>query len=387
MAMPRRRKELLVDRAVALVAFVLTLGMLFGGRADADARDANALTAVLAALATLPLVAHRRFPLGVFALTAAASTVTSALDYPHGPPLGATIALFFLALTPDEIRAPPWLTAATVVGLYAVHVTATGLADGAFPTVPLLVGLLVWGGAWVAGDRIRNRRERRRELEERARRTERDAERERRLAAAEERTRIARDLHDSAGHALNVILVQAGAARLLEDRDPARARAAIETIEEIARETVGDIDRLVSALREDGSSPGAVEPPPGLAALDTLVRLHRASGLEVRVDVRGDRRVAPAGVDRAAYRILQEALTNAARHGAGSADVEVEFGERALVLRVTNPVAAGSAGDGSGHGLVGMRERAALLGGTLDAGRADGRFAVRAELPYAEARA
>jgi signal transduction histidine kinase len=371
--MPRRPRDLLVDCAVALVALVLTLGSLFGPERGAADHHAGLLTALLAAFATLPLVVRRRFPLGVFAVTALASTVISALGYPHGPPIGPTVALFFLALAPEEVRAPPWLTAGTVVGFYAAHVAATGLADDAFPTVPLLVGVLVWGGAWVVGDRIRHRRERRRDVVE-------SAARERRLAAAEERTRIARDLHDSAGHALNVILVQAGAARLLEEKDPARARAAIATIEEIARETVGDIDRLVSALREDGSD-GAVEPPPGLAALDSLVRVQRASGLEVRVQVSGDRRAAPPGVDRAAYRILQEALTNAARHGAGGAEVELEFGPGALDLRVTNPVAPGTV-PGAGHGLVGMRERAALLGGMLTAGPADGRFTVRAELPY-----
>ena len=117
-------------------------------------------------------------------------------------------------------------------------------------------------------------------------RAERETERERRLAAAEERTRIARDLHDSAGHAINVILVQAGAARLLQEQDPTRTRAALETIEEVARETLSEIDQLVRVLREDGSANGSVEPPPGLAALETLAERHRAAGLAV--DVRFD---------------------------------------------------------------------------------------------------
>ena len=146
-------------------------------------------------------------------------------------------------------------------------------------------GVVVWGGAWVLGDRVRMRRERIAESEARAERAERDAERERRLAAAEERTRIARDLHDSAGHAINVILVQAGAARLLGESDPERSRAALETIEEVALETLGEIDRLVTALREDDGSAranGNVEPPLGLAGLATLVDRHRTAGLEVR---------------------------------------------------------------------------------------------------------
>jgi signal transduction histidine kinase len=384
----RARRQLVVDVGVALVVFALTLGLLAGGgigESEADDRNLDALGGVLAALASLPLVARRRAPLAVFALTAAASAALSGLDYPHGPPLGPTVALYFLSVGSTEARARMWLTGATVAGFFVVHVGATGFAQDEFPTVPLLLGLVVWGGAWVAGDRVRRRRERMLELEERALRAEREAERERRLAAAEERTRIARDLHDSAGHAINVILVQAGAARLLSEKDPESARAALETIEEIARETVDEIDRLVGALRKDGSTavaPDAVEPPPGLAALDALVDRHRAAGLDVTVHVRGERRLPTPGVDQAAYRILQEALTNAVRHGVGSAEVEVAYGPRALELTVSNPTRPGRAPAGPGHGIVGMRERAALLGGSLTAAGRDGLFRVEAELPY-----
>jgi signal transduction histidine kinase len=247
--------------------------------------------------------------------------------------------------------------------------------------VPLLAGTLLWGGAWVIGDRFRQRRAHVAELEERALRAERETERERRLAAAEERTRIARDLHDSAGHAINVILVQAGAARLLQEQDPARTRAALETIEEVARETLGEIDQLVRALREDGAAEDGVEPPPGLAALDALAERHRASGLAVVVRVEGARRRLAPGVDRAAYRILQEALTNAARHGGGSAEVEVAYGLQALELTVANPSPRGAT-PADGHGVVGMRERTALLGGSFEAGADNGVFRIRARLPY-----
>lgn len=140
--------------------------------------------------------------------------------YPPGPPLGPTVALYLLGLSPERTRAPRIVVGVAVATLFVVHVSAVGLAEDEFPTVPLLFGALVWGGAWVLGDRFRLRRSRVAELEEKARRAERDAERERRLAVAEERTRIARDLHDSAAHAINVILVQAGAARLLTDQDP-----------------------------------------------------------------------------------------------------------------------------------------------------------------------
>jgi signal transduction histidine kinase len=374
-------RERAVDAGVALAAFAVSVALLARGGVD-DTRALDAAGVGLAALASLPLAVWRREPLAVFALTAAASAVLNGLGYPPGPPVGPTAALVLLALAPERTRAPRWLAGATLVVLYLAHAAATGIADDAFPTVPLLFGALVWGGALVVGDRIRLRRARLAELEERARRTERDAERERRLAAAEERTRIARDLHDSAGHAINVILVHAGAARLLGEDDPERARAALETIDEVARETLGEIDQLVRGLRENGEVSAGVEPPAGLAALGTLVERHRSAGLAVDVRTRGvHRQLAPA-VDRAAYRILQEALTNAARHGAGAAEIEVAYGDAELELAVRN--ALGPAGDpgAGGHGLVGMRERAALLGGALDARAADGTFVVHARLPY-----
>ncbi len=381
-----RRREFLLDAGIAAVVFALSLAMLASrGSSEADARDLDALGVLLAALASLPLVARRRAPLAVFALTATASAVLNGLGYPPGLPLGPTVALFFLALSPERTRAPRWLTGFVVIGLYAIHAGATGLADDAFPTVPLLFGALVWGGAWVIGDRVRQRRARIAELEERALRAEREAERERRLAAAEERTRIARDLHDSAGHAINVILVQAGAARLLQEQDLERSRAALETIEEVARETLGEIDQFVTALRDDdrqGATVGGIEPPLGLAALETLAERHRSAGLSVTVLERGSRRPLPPALDQAAYRILQEALTNAARHGDGSADVEIGFGQSSLDIGVSNATGPARAPGGAGHGLVGMRERVALLGGTLEAGASDGVFRVRARLPY-----
>jgi signal transduction histidine kinase len=377
----------LIDAGIAALVFAASLGLLAGGgaaAADEEVRSLDGLGVALAALASLPLLARRRAPLATFVVTAAASAALNGLGYPLGPPLGPTVALYFLAVSPDDARARTRVMAATVATLFVVHVTVAGLGEEQFPTVPLLFGALVWGGAWVVGDRVRTRRVRMAELEERALRAEHEAERERRLAAAEERTRIARDLHDSAGHAINVILVQAGAARLLSETDPARARAALETIEEVARETVEDIDQLVRVLRDDGSPESAseVEPPLGLAALDTLAERHRATGLEVTVDVNGSRRELVPGVDQAAFRILQEALTNAARHGSGRAEVEIEFGSSALEITVTNAVPPDSVAAESGHGIVGMRERVALLGGSLAAGVADGVFRVQARLPY-----
>jgi signal transduction histidine kinase len=375
------------DGAVAVIAFGLTLVLL-----DAHGtgrRGLNPVGGVLAVIACLPLLAHRRAPLGVLGLTTAASAVLNGLGYPQGPPFGPTIALFFVAAdqrTPGRLRQ----TALVVLGLLAVHVGATTIPHSGFPTVPVLAAIVVWGGAWLIGDQVRQRRERIADLEERAERAERESKRERRLAAAEERTRIARDLHDSAAHAINVILVQAGAARLLQDRDPELVRTALNTIDDVARETIGEIDRLIRGLREDGDRVGAdrtIEPPIGLAGVKTLAERHRAAGLTVAIQVDGARRPLAPGLDQAAYRILQESLTNAARHGSGAADVEIAYDRAELRLSVTNPVERAAAVDGidDGHGVLGMRERAALLGGTLVVSPIDDRFRVLARLPYAAA--
>lgn len=371
-----------MDAAIAVAIFAASVGLLAVGEADSGGIAAPAV--VLTALASLPLVFCRRSPLAVFVITALASAAVRAIAEPAGPPLGPTIALFWVALASDDSRGRTRLTLALVAGMLGVHAAASGLADDRFPGAELLFGVLLWSGTWLAGDRTRLRQQRLAELEERALRTEHEAERERRLAAAEERTRIARDLHDSAGHAINVILVHAGAGRLQIERDPAAARKAFQTIEDVARETVGEIDQMVGALREDGSPVREVEAPPGVAALDGLVEQHRAAGLDVTATVRGDRRHLPPAVDRSAYRILQEALTNAARHGGGSATVDVALGRDALELTVVNPVDRGRViRTADGHGVIGMRERAALVGGSLEAEAHNGQFEVHGRLPLA----
>jgi signal transduction histidine kinase len=369
------------DVVVALAAFALTAVLMANGHGSTRSIDVPGVA--LAAVATLPLVLHRRSPLGVFALTTAASAAIYGLGYQTGPPFGPTVALFYVA-NDDRTRSRVGRTAAVVLGMFAVHLGATAISEGGFPTTPILFGVVVWGAAWGIGDAARGRRARRAEMAERAARAERDTARERRLAAAEERTRIARDLHDSAAHAINVILVQAGAARLLQERDPEAARSALTTIEDVARETIGEIDQLVRGLRENGAAEDAVEPPTGLGALDTLVERHRTAGIAVDVRVEGRPRPLAPSIDQAAYRILQESLTNAARHGTGEAAVAIAYGESQLGLDVTNPVAPSAAPEpiDGGHGILGMRERAALLGGMLAVERRNGAFRVRALLPY-----
>jgi signal transduction histidine kinase len=375
-----RPRQFLVDAGIAGAVLAFSLVALSQGDFDSSDRDLDLLGGTLAALASLPLVARRPAPLSVFGLVTAATAALYGLRYGLGPPVGFAIALYSVAESREEIPPRRWRVAlvASIVILFTPHLVQDGFAP------ELLLGAAVWAAAWFAGDRARLRRERLAALEERAWRAEHEAERERRLAAAEERTRIARDLHDSAGHAINVILVQAGAARLLQEQDLERSRSALETIEEVARDTLGEIDQLVRALRENGASEG-VEPPPGLATLDTLAERYRGAGLAVTVKVDGSRRPLAPGVDRAAYRILQEALTNAARHGRGTAEVEIDFGSSMLEVAITNPTPPGAiARNGGGHGIVGMRERTNLLGGTLEAVTRDGVFGVRARLPYGE---
>jgi signal transduction histidine kinase len=374
------RKALLLDAGLAVVAFAAAVALLGAGEEEAGG-SIGALDLVIVALASLPLAAWRRAPLAVFVFTTAASSALLAVAEPAGPPVGPTIGVYLVGFSGDGSPSRTWFTLAVVAVMLAVHVVAGGI-EGA----EILFGIPVWAGAWLAGDRTRLRRERMAELEERALRAEREAERERRLAAAEERGRIARDLHDSAGHAINVILVHAGMGRLQTERDPERAREAFATIEEVARETVGEIDQMVRVLREDASLDGEVEPPAGLASLEGLVERHRVAGLDVTSSIHGSERPLPAAVDRGAYRIIQEALTNAARHGNGNARVQIAFGERELELFVENVLVPGrlAGSEGGGHGLVGMRERAALLGGSLEAGAHEGRFEVRARLPIPE---
>jgi len=378
--------------AIAVAALLGSLALLAHGGIDAARTAADTaradtldvLGAVLAVCSTAPLLVWRRSPFGVLAATVAASVLLVGLGYPFDLMFGPTAALYLLAAGRDQATRWTWAASTAVAGLFTAYAVTTSVVHGAVPVVGLLHNGLAWALAWFAGERTRLRHEHIVDLSQRAERTERDAERERRLAAAEERARIARDLHDSAGHAISVIAVRAGAARLRHAQDPDRSLRALEVIEDLARQTVDEIDHMVATLREDNPGGDVVEAPPGLASLDTLIARHTGTGLAVTVDTIGVPRTLAGAADRAAYRILQEALTNASRHGAGSAGLNLAFGDAALELIVTNPVRPnGVPRTGGGHGLIGMHERATLLGGSLDTERANGAFRVRATIPYA----
>jgi signal transduction histidine kinase len=369
------RHERLIDAAVVLVVFWFTAAQ-FGsqgfGEYDDTVADPGPLGGALVLLSALPLFWRRSAPWLVLGLTIAASVALAALDYGVTAHVAIATALYTLA-TRDE---RPHLRTVLAVALPAyAALVALGVVNLEFTVEDPVIDAALWVGAWIGGDRQRLARRRAADARERY-------EREQRLSVAEERARIARELHDSAGHAINTIRIQAGAARVLRERDPERSAEAIETIEQVARETIEDIDRIVGALREDASAPLA--PLPGIDDIRTLVDRHRAGGLDFHLRITGQAAPPiPAAVDRAGYRIAQEALTNAARHGTGSAEVTVERGAERLELTVTNPVSNGSAGRPSGgRGILGMQERATLLGGSLEAGAGDGSFRVRAVLPY-----
>jgi signal transduction histidine kinase len=381
----RPRRERLVDAALGAAAFVVALTLVARhlGPVQPERGQLDWLSGALIGCSTLPLAAWRRAPRTVFVVTASASVLAVAFGYSIGLPVGAATALYLVVASRDA--ADPWTRrdTATAVGLLAAYLGMSAIVDGEFPSSQLLHAGLAWAVAWFAGERTRLRRERLAALEDRARRADRELDRERRLASAEERARIARDLHDSVGHAINVIVVRAGAARVRQARDPERSRVALEAIEEIARRTAAEIDQIVGALREPDSASGVTTAPLGLASLRSLTAQHAEGGLDVAVVTAGSPRQLRPAVDLAVYRILQEALTNAARHGTGPARVELAFGESTLDVAITNPVrgAAQQLANG-GHGLIGMRERATLLGGSFAAARRDGTFSVRARLPY-----
>ncbi|GAA0714685.1 sensor histidine kinase [Dactylosporangium roseum] len=378
---------MLVDGGIAAMTLAIAMSTLAAdglGTPSPLSTPLDALGVVLAVAASVPLVVRDRAPLAVYTIVAVATLILLVLNYPLDFPLGTAIAAYTVAVRhsggPDLLRRS---ACAAVVGFGPVLAVTYLLAGDNLTDIPIeLTSLaIMFCAIWITGDRSRLRRERIVALEERAARTEREVEREQRLAAAQERTRIARELHDSAGHAISVILVQAGAARLLHERDREGSIRALHTIEDVARGTMDEISRLVRALREDGQSELTPADP---AAIDDLLEGFRSSGLALTSRLDGSPGSVPRSVASAAYRILQEALTNATRHGDGSADVTVRFAPEAVEITVVNPTRAttGTPPTNGGHGIVGMRERAFLLGGTLQAKASGSLYELSARLPH-----
>ncbi|MDW3215629.1 MAG: histidine kinase [Ilumatobacteraceae bacterium] len=323
----------------------------------------------LAGLGALPLLVRRSRPWAAFALSTIALAALAVVDAPVGVAIAPGVALYSVAARRSSLDRPLRLAAAVTVGM-AGYLAACAISAGVAPWSELLHTVLLWSASWLAGERARLQREQMDELR-------RDAVRERALAAAEERMRIARDLHDATGHAINVIAVHAGAARLRLGEDPDRTLQALTTIEDLARRTVAELDHMVTGLRADDDAT-----PASLSALPAVVQQHIEAGHRVEVRIDGERTPLPTAVDHAAYRIVQEGLTNASRHGTGSACVVFEYTPESLEVTITNPTAAKArAAARTGHGLIGIDERVGLLGGNVDARLQDGIFVLRATLP------
>jgi len=369
-----RARSLLRRHAVDALILALATMAVAEAAFNASQRPRPA-TVPLALLWTLPLLFRRRVPLGapvaVFAVLAGeALTVGDVVT--DAQMTGFTILAAFAA-----VGAHPDLRFALVgalVGYVSVAVILTDDRPRLASTLSVIgVSAVTWGIARAFVERSR----RADHLEERAA----GLERAHAEAVAAERATIARELHDVIAHSVSVMTVQAGAARLLLDQDPPRARESLIAVEETGRQALGEMRRLLGILRGDEHETD-LAPQPGIADIGALVEQIRAAGLPVDVVVEGERKRLPPGVDLAAYRVVQEALTNALKHaGAARAQVSIRYGATALELVVTNNGTARVNGR-RGHGLIGLRERVALYGGHFEAGpRPDGGYAVRASLP------
>jgi signal transduction histidine kinase len=334
--------------------------------------------ALLCLALVVPLLLRRRHPLPVSAVVAGA-VVAQVLVVPYVPFLAGLLPLT-IANYSVATYARTWRPVGLLLALVAVAAIFARIPEER-AAGEVLFTLFVVVGTWVAGDVVHSRVERAHATVTAARVTLAEQERASVLALEGERARIARELHDVIAHSVSVMGVQAGAARTLLDTDVEGARDALRAIEATARDSVVELQRLLMVLR-DGDQPTDRSPQPGLTQLPALVARMRDAGLPVELHAGAELDGVPTGVDLAAYRIVQEALTNALKHSGTSTLVRVARDEHQLILEVRNRIAPGRASAGGGHGIVGMRERAHVYGGAISAGP-DGPdfFAVRASLP------
>ncbi|WP_326697120.1 histidine kinase [Streptomyces sp. NBC_01754] len=351
---------------------------------------------VLMVLGAAALVQRRHRPMAVLAVTGLLAATASLLTDPPAPVvMSAVIALYTVASRTD--RPTTWR-----VGLLTMIVlTMAAMVAGSTPWYSQEnVGVLTWTGlAGATGDAVRSRRAFVDAIRERAERAERTREEEARRRVAEERLRIARDLHDVVAHHIALVNVQAGVAAHVMDRRPDQAKEALAHVREASRSALNELRSTVGLLRQSGDPAAPTEPAPGLAVLGDLLETFRNAGLPVEVACT-DHGGLPAAVDLAAYRLIQEALTNVRKHAGPGARAEVSVVRVGTTVEVmvlddgagTTATAPGTVpgarrDDGGGHGLVGMRERVVALGGTLTAApRYGGGFRVHAILPLTSRR-
>jgi signal transduction histidine kinase len=364
--LPLPLTDVLIAGAIAVVAVV---EVVVNARLEPKG---PALVTELVAAASVAW--RRRAPLATVVVASVCGVAEAVagvpLVEPITPLLVMVVAVYSLGLYGS--RRQVGIGFAAVVAAITIQVLDQHKGVGNF-----IFGLVFSGGALFVGRAMQGRVDETRRIAQRA-------ERERQLAVEEERSRIARELHDVIAHSVSVMTVQAGAAEAMLAVDPAQALEPVRAVQETGRQALVEMKRLVGMLREADEEIG-LAPQPRVAELDTLVAQVAEAGLPVFVSITGAARPLPLGVDLSAYRIVQEALTNALKHaGASRADVTLRYGARELELEISDD-GRGSAAttDGSGHGLVGMRERAAVFGGSLEAGARDGGgFRVHALLPF-----
>jgi signal transduction histidine kinase len=362
--------------AAAIAALVLIQGVVEAGSA------AGRLGYVASGLVLFAVLLYRRrFPLvplaGVTALVIADIWLPDAADS-EAYGFVAVLAVYTAAAHTDGL--------ATVVGAALTVTFTAGLmaADGESWNLGgiLFFGLLL-GSPFVVGRAIRYRRLREAALEETNVALARERDERARAAVAEERTRIARELHDVVAHAVSVMVLQARGGRAMLDSEPAESRQAFDTIERTGRQALGEMRRLLGQLRADDEEL-ALAPQPSLSRLDALADEVSRAGLPVELRIEGEPAELPAGVDVSAFRIVQEALTNALKHaGPARAIVAVRYGDGEVDIEVADDGRGSANGIGGGHGLMGIQERVAIYGGDFAAGASrTGGYAVRARLPY-----
>lgn len=341
-------------------------------------------TVVVVALATM-LLFRRRAPLlvALCVLTTwpVVFSITPILVLFWGQFVPMAIALFSVARF-GRGREPWYGAAAGAATLLFFDLRVEALQDASEIVFHWMVFSVVWAFGWG----LRSLEQRAQASTQRAVDAEVAAAQEAIAAVTAERTRIARELHDIIAHSVTVMVVQAGAAEQVVEDDPEVARKALQTIRSTGTSALAEMRRVVEVLR--GDEAGMLDPQPGVAALPSLVEETRATGLEATLEVEGEPRPLSPGLDLTAYRIVQESLTNARRHGeATGATVVLRYGDGELDVEVRDDGAVASGSNGShsgngGHGLAGMRERVSLYGGELETGpTADGGFRVRARLP------
>ncbi|MGA4986784.1 sensor histidine kinase [Streptomyces cellulosae] len=387
-----RRHPTWVDGFWAVILFGISV---LGGATVEEGRgtDQPALTVPVMLLLSVVVALRRRMPERMLLLALVVGFGQLILDVPTGP---ADFALLVIVYTVAAVGARWASRVALTAGLCAAPLAQLrwpspqgGTAENVALSVILAVPFAL---AWVLGDSIRTRRAYFAQLEERAARLEKEREAQAKVAVAAERARIARELHDVVAHNVSAMVVQADGAAYVLDAAPDQAKKALETISSTGRQALAEMRRLLGVLRTgEHQEAGEYVPQPGLQQIEDLIEQCRESGLPVDFRVEGTSRELPRGVELTAYRIVQEALTNTRKHGGpnAGASVRLVYFDDGLGLLVEDdgkgaPHELYEEGgfDGQGHGLIGMRERVGMVGGTLDAGpRPGGGFRISALLP------